>query len=73
MLTPDSSRFWDAAHWQPGTEPVSLDKQFVRNWLDDSGWDRESSPPELPPEVVDGTLQRYRDAFERITGRPPVL
>lgn len=73
VLTPDSSRFWDAAQWQPGVEPVSLDKQYVRNWLDDSGWDRESPPPELPPEVVDGTLQRYRDAFEKITGRAPVL
>ncbi len=73
VLTPDSSRFWEASQWQPGTEPVSLDKQYVRNWLDDSGWDRDSPPPELPNEVVDGTLSRYRDAFERITGRQPQL
>lgn len=73
VLTPDSSRFWDAALWQPGTEPISLDKQYVRNWLDDSGWDRESPPPELPTEVVDGTLSRYREAFEKIVGAEPRL
>jgi len=73
VLTPDSSRFWDASLWQPGTEPVSLDKQYVRNWLDGSGWDRDSPPPELPPEVVEGTLSRYREAFEKITGEEPRL
>jgi len=73
VLTPDSSRFWDAASWQPGIEPVSFDKQFVRNWLDDCGWDRESPPPELPPEVVQGTLDRYREALRRITGVDPVI
>ena len=72
-LTPDSSRFWEASAWQPGTEPVSYDKQYVRNWLDESGWDHESPPPELPPEVVRGTLDRYVEAFERITGRSPEL
>lgn len=73
VLTPDSSRFWDAASWQPGIEPASFDKQFVRNWLDDCGWDRESPPPELPPEVVQGTLARYREAFHRITGADPTI
>ncbi len=72
-LTPDSSRFWEAAAWQPGTEPVSYDKQYVRNWLDTTGWDHESPPPELPPEVVRGTLERYVEAFERITGQAPEL
>lgn len=70
-LTPDSSRYWDAASWRAGEEPASFDKQYVRDWLDRSGWDRESSPPELPAEVVTGTLDRYREAFRRITGRDP--
>lgn len=72
-LTPDSSRFWDTESWRPGSEPVSFDKQFVRNWLDESGWDHESAPPELPPEVVTGTLQRYVEAYRRITGGDPEL
>jgi len=72
-LTPDSSRYWDAAAWRPGAEPPSFDKQFVRNWLDASGWDHESPPPELPADVVAGTLQRYREAFVKITGREPEL
>jgi phosphoribosylaminoimidazole-succinocarboxamide synthase len=73
VLTPDSSRYWDLAHWLPGEEPASFDKQFVRNWLDASGWDRESPPPELPADVVAGTLDRYVEAFRRITGREPEL
>jgi len=73
VLTPDSSRFWDVAQWRPGVEPVSFDKQYVRNWLDESGWDHESRPPLLPPDVVDGTLQRYVEAFRRVTGREPEL
>jgi phosphoribosylaminoimidazole-succinocarboxamide synthase len=73
VLTPDSSRFWDAAQWTPGTEPVSFDKQFVRNWLDESGWDHESTPPPLPDEVVAGTLERYVEAFRRVTGSEPRL
>lgn len=72
-LTPDSSRYWDAAHWRPGEEPDSFDKQYVRNWLDGSGWDRESPPPELPSEVVAGTRDRYLEAFRRLTGREPEL
>lgn len=73
VLTPDSSRFWDAPAWQPGTEPVSFDKQYVRNWLDSCGWDRKSPPPELPAEVVEGTLDRYIEAYRKITGREPDL
>lgn len=73
VLTPDSSRYWDTAEWRPGTEPVSFDKQFVRNWLDAAGWDHESTPPELPDDVVAGTVERYTEAFRRITGRAPEL
>ncbi len=72
-LTPDSSRYWETAAWRPGTEPASFDKQFVRNWLDASGWDHESMPPELPAEVVAGTRERYIEAFRRLTGREPRL
>jgi phosphoribosylaminoimidazole-succinocarboxamide synthase len=72
-LTPDSSRYWDAAQWRPGEEPASFDKQFVRNWLDASGWDHQSPPPELPPDVVAGTRERYLEAFRRLTGREPEL
>ncbi len=73
VLTPDSSRYWEAAPWRPGEEPASFDKQYVRNWLDGSGWDHESPPPVLPDEVVQGTRDRYLEAFRRITGREPEL
>ncbi len=73
VLTPDSSRFWDAESWRPGVEPVSFDKQFVRNWLDETGWDHESKPPRLPDEVVEGTLRRYLEAFRKLAGREPKL
>jgi phosphoribosylaminoimidazole-succinocarboxamide synthase len=73
VFTPDSSRYWEASAWRPGEEPVSFDKQFVRNWLDSSGWDHESAPPELPAEVVTGTRDRYVEAFRRITGGEPEL
>jgi phosphoribosylaminoimidazole-succinocarboxamide synthase len=70
-LTPDSSRYWDAASWEVGRTPESFDKQFVRDWLaDESGWDRESTPPALPDEIVEQTRQRYLTAYERLTGRP---
>jgi phosphoribosylaminoimidazole-succinocarboxamide synthase len=72
-LTPDSSRYWEAGAWKAGAEPASFDKQFVRNWLDASGWDHESTPPELAPEVVAGTRDRYIEAFRRLTGRDPRL
>ncbi len=71
VLTPDSSRYWPADAWQPGEEPPSFDKQYVRNWLDASGWDHVSEPPELPVDVVAGTRERYLEAFRRITGREP--
>lgn len=73
VLTPDSSRYWDIETWRPGQEPASFDKQFVRNWLDESGWDKESPPPTLPDDVVRGTLDRYVEAFRRITGSEPEL
>ncbi len=72
-LTPDSSRYWEAGGWSPGAEPASFDKQFVRNWLDSSGWDHESTPPELPADVVAGTRDRYVEAFRRLTGSEPRL
>ncbi|WP_336855910.1 phosphoribosylaminoimidazolesuccinocarboxamide synthase [Sinomonas albida] len=74
VLTPDSSRFWDAATWEPGKAQPSFDKQFVRDWLTsaESGWDRASGeePPALPADVVDRTRARYVEAYERLTGRP---
>jgi phosphoribosylaminoimidazole-succinocarboxamide synthase len=72
VLTPDSSRFWPAAEWQPGRTQPSYDKQIVRNWAlsSESGWDRSSGepPPPLPPEVVDRTRSRYVEAYELLTG-----
>ena len=67
-LTPDSSRFWEANSWQPGKSQASFDKQFVRDYLLQSRWDRKSPPPELPREIVEKTTQRYEEAFYRITG-----
>jgi phosphoribosylaminoimidazole-succinocarboxamide synthase len=68
VLTPDSSRFWDTSTWQPGREPNSWDKQYLRNWLVESGWDREPPAPALPDEVIQGTRSRYLEAFQRLTG-----
>jgi phosphoribosylaminoimidazole-succinocarboxamide synthase len=67
-LTPDSSRFWESDGWEPGKSQPSFDKQFVRDWLTSSGWDKRSTPPELPAEIVEKTAARYEAAFERITG-----
>jgi len=67
-LTPDSSRFWDQATWAPGGAQPSFDKQFLRDHLVASGWDRNSPPPELPVEIVEKTAQRYEEAFYRLTG-----
>ena len=67
-LTPDSSRFWEADGWAPGKSQPSFDKQFVRDWLTASGWDKKSPPPELPNEIIEKTAARYEEAFERITG-----
>jgi len=68
-LTPDSSRFWSADTWKPGGVQPSFDKQYVRDWLLASGWDRKSPPPELPDEVVEKTRERYEAAFTLLTGR----
>ncbi|SCX45575.1 phosphoribosylaminoimidazole-succinocarboxamide synthase [Klenkia marina] len=68
VLTPDSSRFWPAATWAPGAVQPSYDKQFVRDWLTSSGWDRQSPPPELPADVVAATRERYVAAYEALTG-----
>jgi phosphoribosylaminoimidazole-succinocarboxamide synthase len=67
ILTPDSSRFWPADRWVPGSTPPSLDKQPVRDWLEGTGWDKTPPPPALPPEVVDATRRRYIDAYEALT------
>ena len=73
VLTPDSSRFWPAASWQPGRVQVSYDKQFVRDWLTSgaSGWDRSSgeAPPALPDDIIDATRSKYIEAYESLTGR----
>ncbi|HEX7543913.1 MAG TPA: phosphoribosylaminoimidazolesuccinocarboxamide synthase [Candidatus Limnocylindrales bacterium] len=68
VLTPDSSRFWDAADYEPGRAQASFDKQFVRDWLETQPWDKTYPGPELPAEIVAGTRERYVAAFERITG-----
>lgn len=68
VLTPDSSRFWPASDYKPGKGQPSFDKQFVRDWLTQSGWDKNSPPPELPPAIVEKTRTKYIEAFERITG-----
>jgi phosphoribosylaminoimidazole-succinocarboxamide synthase len=70
VLTPDSSRFWDAETYRVGETPPSFDKQPVRDWLEASGWDKKPPPPALPPDVVAATRDRYLAAYERITGTP---
>ena len=69
VLTPDSSRFWPAEGWSPGETPPSLDKQPVRDFLEATGWDKAPPPPTLPPDVIAATTKRYREAYERLTGR----
>jgi phosphoribosylaminoimidazole-succinocarboxamide synthase len=69
VLTPDSSRFWPADDYSPGRDQDSFDKQYVRNWLDEEGWDHSPPAPELPEEVVANTRGRYVEAYEKITGR----
>ncbi len=68
IFTPDSSRYWPADVWQPGTNPPSFDKQYVRDHADSVGWDHDPPGPELPAGVVEGTRARYREAYERLTG-----
>jgi phosphoribosylaminoimidazole-succinocarboxamide synthase len=69
VLTPDSSRFWDLARYEPGSSPPSFDKQFVRDFVAATGWNKEPPAPTLPDEVIRGTRDRYVAAFERLTGR----
>ena len=68
VLTPDSSRFWPADDYQPGGGQPSFDKQFVRDWLETSGWDKNSPPPPLPDDVVAGTRAKYVEAYEKLSG-----
>jgi phosphoribosylaminoimidazole-succinocarboxamide synthase len=69
LLTPDSSRFWEGTTYRPGTSPPSYDKQYVRDYLEGTGWDKEPPAPPLPPEVVAQTRRRYVDALRRLTGQ----
>ncbi|MDX6652038.1 MAG: phosphoribosylaminoimidazole-succinocarboxamide synthase [Solirubrobacterales bacterium] len=69
VLTPDSSRFWPADDYEPGRSQQSFDKQYVRDWLDETGWDHSPPAPELPADVVANTRAKYVEAYERITGR----
>ena len=68
LLTPDSSRFWDASGYAPGKSQPNFDKQFVRDWLDAQGWDHEPPAPELPVDIVERTHQRYLEAYQTLTG-----
>jgi phosphoribosylaminoimidazole-succinocarboxamide synthase len=70
VLTPDSSRYWPRDQWERGSAVPSYDKQFVRDWLDSVGWDHTPPAPALPAEVINGTRDKYTEAFERISGRP---
>lgn len=66
-FTPDSSRFWDTSLYKPGSSPPNFDKQFVRDWLMEQGWNKQPPAPPLPPEVIEKTVERYREAYKRIT------
>jgi phosphoribosylaminoimidazole-succinocarboxamide synthase len=70
VLTPDSSRFWAADTWRPGSTPPSFDKQPVRDWAEGTGWDKSGAPPEMPEEVIAATRDRYVRAYEQISGMP---
>jgi phosphoribosylaminoimidazole-succinocarboxamide synthase len=72
-LTPDSSRFWPASAYRVGSNPPSYDKQFVRDWLESTGWDKNPPAPELPPDVVAKTREKYIEAFRVLTGSEPEL
>jgi phosphoribosylaminoimidazole-succinocarboxamide synthase len=69
LLTPDSSRFWDAEKYSPGKSQPSFDKQPLRDWLTESGWNKEPPAPELPPKIVEETSKRYREAYRWLTGK----
>lgn len=66
VLTPDSSRFWDKARYETGTSPASYDKQFIRDYLETTGWDKNSPPPPLPDEIISKTLEKYQEIYDRI-------
>jgi len=68
LFTPDSSRYWPADAWEPGTNPPSFDKQYVRDYAETVGWNKSYPGPDLPGEVVAETTKRYREAYERVTG-----
>ena len=70
VLTPDSSRYWPADSYQMGRNPPSFDKQFVRDWLETTSWDKSSPPPALPEDVVARTREKYLEAYQRLTGKP---
>lgn len=72
IFTPDSSRFWPLERYTPGRSQPSLDKQFVRDHLEKMSWDKDSPPPELPPEIVSKTSEKYRDIYRRLTGRSEI-
>jgi phosphoribosylaminoimidazole-succinocarboxamide synthase len=69
VLTPDSSRFWPAAQYEPGRAQPSFDKQFLREWLETTGWDKNSAPPPLPDDVIARTRDKYVEAYQRLTGK----
>jgi phosphoribosylaminoimidazole-succinocarboxamide synthase len=73
VLTPDSSRFWEAALWKPGGAQQSFDKQFVRDYLEAIHWNKQAPAPGLPQEVAERTQAKYLEAFRRLTGRHPSL
>ena len=73
VLTPDSSRFWEASSWKPGGAQPAIDKQFVRDYLEEIHWNKQAPAPGLPDEVVERTLAKYSEAFQRLTGRNPEL
>ncbi|MCF8104555.1 MAG: phosphoribosylaminoimidazolesuccinocarboxamide synthase, partial [Desulfohalobiaceae bacterium] len=72
VLTPDSSRFWPKSSYKPGQGQSSFDKQYLRDWLNDN-WDKRSSPPRLPQEIIEQTRDRYLEAFRRLTGQEIAL
>ena len=67
VLTPDSSRFWPADQYRPGSNPPSFDKQFIRDWLEQSGWNKQPPAPAVPAEVIEKTLAKYREALALLT------
>ena len=67
LLTPDSSRFWDGALFEPGKPIPNFDKQFIRDWVKDTGWNKEPPAPQIPKDIVSKTLLRYQEALKRLT------